>query len=53
MNSAANMGPVQVAALTYFLCAVISLGVAGIIAVLCHILKVQNNKTTGQTDPSK
>ena len=38
------MGPVQVALITYLICAVISLGVAGIIKVLFGIIKLQRNK---------
>lgn len=38
------MGPVQVAVVTYLICAVISLGVAGIIKLLFGIIKLQRNE---------
>jgi hypothetical protein len=44
MNTSTTMGPVQVALITYLTCAVISLGVAGIIKVLFGIIKLQRNK---------
>ena len=45
MNSSTTMGPVQVAAVTYLICAVISLSVAGIIKLLFGIIKLQRNKS--------
>ncbi len=46
MYTASNMGPIQLAALTYLLCAVISLGVAGIIAIIFSYIKMQQRKAT-------
>ena len=53
MNTATNMGPLQIAALTYFLCAVISLGIAVIISILCRILEAGRSETATKTDSSK
>ena len=53
MDTATNMGPLQIAALTYFLCAVISLGIAVIISILCRILEAGRSKTATKTDSSK
>ena len=44
MNTATNMGPIQVAALTYALCIIIAMAVAGIISILCRILAKQTAK---------
>jgi hypothetical protein len=46
MNASATMGPVQVAVVTYLICTVISLGVAGIIKLLFGIIKLQRNEVT-------
>ncbi len=43
MNASATMGPVQVAVVTYLICTVISLGVAGIIKMLFGIIKLRRN----------
>lgn len=53
MNTANNMGPLQIALLTYFLCIVISLGIAGIISILCRILEAGRSVTTTKIDSSK
>ncbi len=53
MNTATNMGPIQIAALTYFLCAVISLGIAVIISILCRILEAGRSETATKIDSSK
>jgi hypothetical protein len=53
MNTATNMGPLQIAALTYFLCAVISLGIAVIISILCRILEAGRSETATKIDSSK
>ncbi|MBI5588866.1 MAG: hypothetical protein HY881_00135 [Deltaproteobacteria bacterium] len=45
MNASATMGPVQVAVVTYLICTVISLGVAGMIKLLFGIIKLQRNST--------
>lgn len=50
MNTATNMGPIQIAALTYALSIIISIAVAGIISILCRILAKQTakpNETAG------
>jgi hypothetical protein len=56
MNTSASMGPVQFTGLTYLICAVISLGVAGIIKLIIGIIQMRNKgasaKTTA-TDSSK
>lgn len=44
MDTATNMGPFQIAALTYALCIVIAMAVAGIITILCRILAKQTAK---------
>jgi hypothetical protein len=44
MNASETMGPVQVATVTYLICTVISLGVAGIIKLLYGIIKLQRNE---------
>jgi hypothetical protein len=44
MNASATMGPVQVAVVTYLICTVISLGVAGIIKMLFGIIKFRRNE---------
>ena len=44
MNASETMGPVQVTAVTYLICTVISLGVAGIIKMLFGIIKLQRNE---------
>jgi len=44
MNVASSMGPVQVAALTYFICAVIALGVAGVIQVMFNMMQARKKR---------
>jgi hypothetical protein len=44
MNSAASLGPVQLAGLTYFVSGVVSFGVAGIIKLLFGLIKFQKNR---------
>jgi len=41
-----SMGPVQVAVLTYVICAVIALGVAGMIKLMFMIIKMKSSKAT-------
>lgn len=53
MNTATNMGSVQVAALTYALCIIISMAVAGIISILCRILAKQTAKSNKAAGLSK
>lgn len=43
MNTAASIGPVQFVGLAYFICIVISLGVAWIIRLLFSGIKLQRN----------
>ncbi|OGP67397.1 MAG: hypothetical protein A2W27_05175 [Deltaproteobacteria bacterium RBG_16_44_11] len=43
MNTAASIGPVQFVSLAYFICIVISLGVAWIIRLLFSGIKLQRN----------
>ena len=49
MNVSATMGPVQVAVVTYLICAVISLSVAGIIKLLFGIIKLQRRNAVPMT----
>jgi len=44
MNTAASMGPVQLCLLVYFICVVVSLGVAGLIKLLVGYINMQNKK---------
>jgi len=44
MNASATMGPLQVAVVTYLICTIISLGVAGIIKLLFGIIKLQRKE---------
>jgi hypothetical protein len=44
MSISSSMGPVQFAGITYLICAIISLGVAGIIQLLIGIIKMQKRK---------
>lgn len=47
------MGSLQIAELTYFLCAVISLGIAVIISILCRFLAASRSETATKIDSSK
>lgn len=49
MNTAASMGPMQVAAVTYIICAVISIGVAGIIKLLVGYINMQKKRKAART----
>jgi hypothetical protein len=44
MNTSTSMGPVQFAGMTYLICSVVSLGVAGIIQLLFRIIKLQKSR---------
>ena len=48
MNTAASMGPVQLAAVTYIICAIISIGVAGIIKLLVGYINMQKKRTAAK-----
>jgi len=43
MNASTSMGPVAFAGLTYLICAVISLGVAGVIRLIVGIINHQKS----------
>jgi hypothetical protein len=49
MNTAASMGPVQFAGLTYLICAVISLSVAGMIQLLVGIINLRKSRAAAKT----
>jgi hypothetical protein len=49
MNVASTMGPVQVAALTYLICTVIALGVAGVIQVMFNIMQARKKRAAQAT----
>jgi hypothetical protein len=53
MNTVTTMGAIQMAALTYFLCAVISLGIAVIISILCRILAAGRSETAKKIHSTK
>lgn len=44
MNTAASMGPVQLALFTYIVCVIVALGVAGLIKLLVGYINMQNKK---------
>lgn len=48
MNTAASMGPVQLAVVTYIICIIISLGVAGIIKLLVGYINMQKKRTAAK-----
>jgi hypothetical protein len=48
MNTAASMGPIQLAAVTYVICAIISIGVAGIIKLLVGYINMQKKRTAAK-----
>jgi hypothetical protein len=53
MNTAASMGPIQVAFVVYFILIVISLGVAGIIDMLFAVIKIQRKKAVATDNSAK
>ena len=53
MNTSISMGPVQFAGLTYLICAVVSLSVAGIIKLLFGIIKLQKSRVAAKAAASQ
>jgi hypothetical protein len=49
MNTAVSMGPVQLAAITYLICAFIAMGVAGIIKLLVGYINMQKKRKAAKT----
>jgi hypothetical protein len=48
MTTAASMGPVQLAVVTYILCAIIAIGVAGMIKLMVGYINMKKKRTTAK-----
>lgn len=50
MNISSSIGPLQFAGITYVLCTIISVGVAGIIQFIIGIIKLQKSQLVAKKD---